>query len=155
RDDERFKALSAHSEIRFYAGAPVMSRGQCVGSLCVLDVEPRVAFGPQDMEHLLHLARLAEHMLDTQALRAQLTATQAERVQAEARARLAIDGAANAFAACDRIAVSLEGRCRQLLMQLQCQVHNAALANGLGLLTDIADELALVARLEGPNTYLA
>jgi GAF domain-containing protein len=46
--------------IYFYAGAPLITPGgHCLGALCVIDGNPRPAFGPDDLHDLQALARLA------------------------------------------------------------------------------------------------
>jgi diguanylate cyclase (GGDEF)-like protein/PAS domain S-box-containing protein len=51
------------SNIRFYAGAPVLAGGQKMGTLCVLDVVPRV-FSDKDRKLLVSLARQVTVLLD-------------------------------------------------------------------------------------------
>ncbi len=63
--DTRFAATPAVTEygIRFYAGAPLtMPDGTRVGTLCVMDAEPRV-FSDEDLALLRDLARWAEREL--------------------------------------------------------------------------------------------
>lgn len=62
RQDPRFMALplvQGEPGIRFYAGAPLLGpQGQCYGTLCVMDVEPRRLEGSQ-LKALERLARIA------------------------------------------------------------------------------------------------
>lgn len=68
RRDPRFadNALVTQSpDIRFYAGAPLrMDNGLRVGTLCVIDTEPR-ELSDQQREVLLHLSRVAAHALQS------------------------------------------------------------------------------------------
>ena len=65
--DERFHdhpAVMGEPGFRFYAGAPLTTPdGHNVGTLCVLDFEPRV-FGPREMHLLAELAALAAEALE-------------------------------------------------------------------------------------------
>ncbi|MDB5622334.1 MAG: hypothetical protein JWR39_897 [Devosia sp.] len=49
--------------VRFYAGAPVVVRGQRLGSLCVLDTEPRSAVDPNQLTQLVDLAGVVSSLL--------------------------------------------------------------------------------------------
>jgi len=68
--DPRFsdeRSLLDRPEVRFYAGAPLRtSNGHRVGTLCVLDTEPRA--GTNDA-HKRHLKRLADVVVDEVELR--------------------------------------------------------------------------------------
>jgi signal transduction histidine kinase len=70
-DDPRFRdnpLVQATPGIRFYAGAPLITDdGDIIGSICVLDDEPRT--GPVDPEKRKHLAHLAEVVMDELELR--------------------------------------------------------------------------------------
>jgi signal transduction histidine kinase/DNA-binding response OmpR family regulator len=66
-DDERFAdnpLVSGPPDIRFYAGHPLIERGgHCLGTLCVIDREPRELSGLQRAE-LDRLSRIAVRLLE-------------------------------------------------------------------------------------------
>ena len=66
--DERFVdnvLVTGTPHIRFYAGAPlILASGHCVGSLCILDSEPREELAPGDLETLERLATLASQFIE-------------------------------------------------------------------------------------------
>lgn len=72
RQDERFSdnpLVVADPFIRFYAGAPLISRkGNVLGTLCVIDTKPRSAFSDEDLRMLGLLAELAMESLDFRRL---------------------------------------------------------------------------------------
>jgi GAF domain-containing protein len=49
--------------VRFYAGAPLMVRGHAVGTLCILDFEPRFRFSGRELGTLKFLAGVAAERL--------------------------------------------------------------------------------------------
>ena len=67
RQDERFRdspSVVGPPGIGFYAGAPlVMEDGRSVGTLCVIDVEPREAFAEADQRRLKALAASVSQLL--------------------------------------------------------------------------------------------
>ena len=69
RSDSRFAAhpaVAGEPSLRFYAGAPLISeRRQCVGTLCILDVKPRLL--EPDRQRLLE--RLARQAMDALEMR--------------------------------------------------------------------------------------
>ena len=68
-EDERFRALPVVQAglVRFYAGAPLITpTGQAVGTLCLLDPEPKPGL---DREHRNLLSRLAGLVMDELELR--------------------------------------------------------------------------------------
>ena len=72
--DPRFKdraAVTGPPGIRFYAGAPIFVDGAAIGTMCVLDDEPRGMFDETDQTYLEKFARLASKcVLARQASRA-------------------------------------------------------------------------------------
>ncbi|WP_172123916.1 MULTISPECIES: HWE histidine kinase domain-containing protein [unclassified Devosia] len=50
-------------KVRFYAGAPVVVRGQRLGSLCVLDTQPRSEVDPDQLAQLVDLAGVVSSLL--------------------------------------------------------------------------------------------
>lgn len=65
--DDRFKAnplVTGDPSIRFYAGAPlVMSNGEALGTVCVIDTQPRTV-SAEDLEQLRFLAQQVVTMLE-------------------------------------------------------------------------------------------
>jgi PAS domain S-box-containing protein len=70
-EDDRFKSsplVTGEPHIRAYMGAPVVSRqGQVLGTLCVIDRQPR-AFTQEQEQRLMRLAKLVSALLDREAL---------------------------------------------------------------------------------------
>lgn len=63
--DPRFKdnpRVTGWPSIRFYAGAAIVVGGQKVGSLCVIDSQPRAALEPALVQQLVDLASLASSL---------------------------------------------------------------------------------------------
>ncbi len=57
--------VTGEPHLRFYAGAPIaLGDGMRVGSLCIIDVEPRVDFSSDDRKFLTDLAEIAVHELE-------------------------------------------------------------------------------------------
>lgn len=82
--------VTGEPHIRFYAGQPVYSDGQAVGTLCVIDRVPR-AFGAQQRQALSDLAGLVEAELNhMKAVMARMLAEQAlKSLNTELEARIA------------------------------------------------------------------
>ena len=69
QNDERFDPntlLNSDPEVRFYAGAPLIADdGTAIGSICVMDAEPRSEPVPEDkIQHLVCLAEIVVDELD-------------------------------------------------------------------------------------------
>ncbi|MBL0918478.1 MAG: response regulator [Hydrogenophaga sp.] len=75
----RHPLVAGEPRIRFYAGLPVGDQGSTLGSLCVMDTEPR-ALDAAARQTLEDLARMASHWLASRRERL-------ERVELEARQR--------------------------------------------------------------------
>jgi GAF domain-containing protein len=85
--DERFAdnpLVAADPKIRFYAGAPLMTHGQAVGTLCVVDREPR-ELRPDQLEALRALSRqvVAQLELRRNLKQLKLALKTRDRVEAE------------------------------------------------------------------------
>jgi len=92
RADSRFSdnpLVLGEPKIRFYAGEPVRRGGQCIGTLCVIDSQPR-EFPDADRQILKDLACLIEAEFE----RVHLSETQAEMIAAhdDLKRRASIDG---------------------------------------------------------------
>ena len=75
--DERFKdnpLVTCDPGIRYYAGAPIISNGHAIGSLCVIDREPHKPMDRLQREALIMLAKEASKAVET---RDQLTKSHA------------------------------------------------------------------------------
>lgn len=65
--DPRFVAnplVAGPPHIRFYAGAPIHVHGAAMGTICIIDDEPRAAFSDEDKECLSALARVVEDEIE-------------------------------------------------------------------------------------------
>lgn len=72
-DDERFAdnpLVTGDPEIRFYAGMPLRFNGQFLGTLCVIDREPR-ELGDEEAQMLRLLAAQVERLIELRQARAQ------------------------------------------------------------------------------------
>ena len=98
RADPRFAdnpLVTGVPHIRFYAGAPLRYEGQRIGTLCVLDAEPR-EFDAEQQARLCDLASLVEQQIDNAELTRLLVQQQAdaERLRvSERRLAAVIEGA--------------------------------------------------------------
>ncbi|MDX3927101.1 MAG: HWE histidine kinase domain-containing protein [Shinella sp.] len=94
--DERFAGLpsvSGRTKLRFYAGAPVIVKGQAIGTVCVFDSVPHDVVDPSLPRQLQHLAGLAASLLELkEETRRGVVATEALS-RAERRHALALDAA--------------------------------------------------------------
>ncbi len=72
RADERFASnplVTGHPFVRFYAGAPIVTpRGQRLGSVCVIDTEPRASFTDREQRILQGLAKVVVDHLERRRL---------------------------------------------------------------------------------------
>lgn len=62
RKDARFAdnaSVAGPPHLRFYAGAPIIVDSAAIGTLCLLNDEPRQVFGEGDRAHLERFARIA------------------------------------------------------------------------------------------------
>jgi len=86
RQDSRFvdnPAVTSAPNVRFYAGAPLITReGYAIGTLCVLDQEPR-KLQPEQAEALLVLARQVVTQLELRRNLTKLVQTLEQRQQME------------------------------------------------------------------------
>ncbi len=100
-DDPRFAdnpLVKSAPEIRFYAGQPLRSRGQLIGTFCVMDRKPRV-FSPTDREALQDFAAVVEAELSLKELNHQpaepqevLEQTQRDRISTHSLDLLCVAG---------------------------------------------------------------
>ncbi|MFC6788967.1 putative bifunctional diguanylate cyclase/phosphodiesterase [Methylobacterium komagatae] len=63
--------VTGDPHVRFYAGIPISFEGLPIGTLCVLDTEPREGLLPEERLHLERYAALASELLELRALRVQ------------------------------------------------------------------------------------
>ena len=77
----RHPLVQGAPNIRFYAGVGLLSAGQCVGSLCIMDSRPR-AFSATASASLLDLGQWAEHEIN------QVSELHANAIRMESRLRL-------------------------------------------------------------------
>jgi diguanylate cyclase (GGDEF)-like protein/PAS domain S-box-containing protein len=92
--DERFAdnpLVTGQPDIRFYAGAPIrLSDGMRVGTLCVIDRQPRVLTHAQ-REILLHLSVAAARTLETRAALRKFEQGTLQRMEREYDMRIIVD----------------------------------------------------------------
>lgn len=81
--DERFARnplVTGEPHVRFYAGAPIVSsEGHVFGTVCVIDIEPRV-LSEKQLTALERLARQASSLLDRRALSLKTSRLEAEAI---------------------------------------------------------------------------
>ena len=99
--------VTGEPHVRFYAGQPVFSEGQAVGTLCVIDRQPR-AFGEEQKQCLRDLAQLVEVELNfARVTAARVMAEQAlKALNAELERRV------------EERTIELEGRLEQLAFEI-------------------------------------
>lgn len=72
-EDELFREnplVVAGPRIRFYAGVPLLLKsGHCIGSLCVIDNQPRENFGDAEIQVLTELASVVEELIEARQAR--------------------------------------------------------------------------------------
>src|SRR6185437_6581111 len=94
RHDARFadKAAVRQQGVRFYAGAPVVTHdGYAIGTICVMDYEPRPDIGAEDAQCLMQLADMVLGALELRLAKRQLTSEHSSRGLAENRLKLLND----------------------------------------------------------------
>jgi len=83
RQDARFRdnpVVRGEPHIRFYAGAPLtVSNGSNLGSLCVIDTEPRASFSELQKQQLKNLAAVVVDALELRLSHEQVRDAEAER----------------------------------------------------------------------------
>lgn len=57
--------------VRFYAGVPLVSGGQPIGTLCIIDTKPRT-FGVAEREALVEMAAMAVEVLELRLIRTEM-----------------------------------------------------------------------------------
>ena len=92
--DERFAQnplVTASAGIRFYTGMPlILASGECIGTLCVFDPQPRKGLSVNERNILRDLARIATDLIETRQSR-QMAEIAAKVVEATSDAVLAAD----------------------------------------------------------------
>lgn len=172
--DERFagnELVTGPPHIRFYAGAPLVAEGNLMlGTLAVLDRQPRPDFGPDQQSDLVEFARLVMHELERHRALALAVAARAEAEAAKAQAEAARAEAQRANCAKTRFLAAASHDLRQpfqamellsgvLAQRLQDQADNLkllervqeALHSGQGLLNGLLDIATLEAGTVEPT----
>ena len=93
-ESETFRSnplVTSDPHIRFYAGAPIFApTGHCIGTLCLIDSEPRPDFAEDDLLLLQNFAQLAVGLIEARAKRSEAEIA-AKVVAATSEAILATD----------------------------------------------------------------
>lgn len=118
--DDRFRAypnVTDGMRIRFYAGAPLrMSDGTRIGTLCVIDTQPRTGL---DADERATLADLARRTVAAIELRCELDAREQDAVAAAPWLDRARDHLLKAWAALDLIGATAElARLEQVIVEV-------------------------------------
>jgi class 3 adenylate cyclase len=77
-EDDTFAHLGKMG-FQFYAGAPVLIRGQTIGCVCLTDSQPRPDFTKAHEIQLEHVAELVAHQIDNWVLRNEMEQLEKER----------------------------------------------------------------------------
>jgi two-component system, sensor histidine kinase and response regulator len=144
--DERFAdnpLVTDAPGIRFYAGGPVHTTdGQAVGTLCVIDTEPRM-FSDEQRQLLRDLADMVESEIRSQEIgglqREVRDRSDAERIASEQESRIR-----SLYAVASRTSVSVDEQLAETL-QLGCQV----LGLDIGIVSHVQAELYTVVSVCG------
>jgi len=94
--DRRFFGIpfvAAAPFIRFYAGAPIIVRGQRIGTVCAVDSTPRQTVSQAQLAQLEHLATLAASLFDLKETRRKGEKAQRDLLREEKRHALALKAA--------------------------------------------------------------
>jgi PAS domain S-box-containing protein len=98
--DTAAEAAPSPKNVRFFAAAPLIAcDGRRLGTLSVMDAQPRAELDADDARHLERLARILIDEIELRAAQGRLTAELASRRLAEARLTLANDITERALAA--------------------------------------------------------
>ena len=100
--DPRFAGhpfVTGTAPVRFYAGAPLVTPGgHALGTVCVLDTEPRASFGPEQRARLEDFAATAMSELERRRADAQRREREEDLRRSERRARKLIEHSSDAIA---------------------------------------------------------
>lgn len=127
RADPRFVHLPVVRKspgVRFYAGVPLRTPEGCpLGTLCVIDWQPRATFSDRERELLKDLADMVMHELDARLAAHRLAREVAERRQVEAALERARAEAVRANRAKSRFLATASHDLRQPFQAMQLFLH--------------------------------